>query len=443
MESTLGKKKVDRIAILVSYDGTSKFLSATAVEPSTGENIATAVRDALVSWNIIDRVGAMSFDTTSSNTGSKSGATVFIQNFLERKLIQLPCRHHMYEIVLKSVFEVKYSATSAPEVPIFNRFAAVWDNLDHELYKCGLDDEIVRSKISNEESEAIKIFCNNQLQQMQIRADYKEFLQLTLTFLGEDGMNFFTCSSTSHARFMGKGLYCLKIFLFREQFRLTVAEFKALREICIFLVKIYIKNWYGCPNAIQAPSQDLQFIKNAIAYAEIDKEVSDTILSKFKAHLWYLTPETTALAFFDPNVSLEEKREMVNCLQSIEPNVKLLEGRRIADPKVLHLTSLRDFVSYETKYFFSAFNLSAAFLQCDPSTWVENEDFQAALDFSRQLFVVNDNAERGVKFMKDYNRILTKNEEQKQLVFQFVEAYRTKFPTHNKSTLNSEISLIS
>ncbi|CAH0556961.1 unnamed protein product [Brassicogethes aeneus] len=310
MEAIVGKKKVDRIAILVSYKETSKFLSAAVIEPATGENIAIAVRDTLISWNITDRVGAMSFDTTSSNTGHKLGATAFLQEYLDRKLIQLPCRHHIYEIILKRVFELKHSTSSGPEVLMFNRFASVWDDLNHKLFKFGFDDEIVRSKISDEESEVVKKFCCEQLKREQIRADYKELLQLTLAFLGKDCGDFRTCSSTSHARFMGKAIYCLKIFLFREQFRLTAAEKNALRDMCIFLVKLYIKVWYGCPSSITAPNQDLQFVKDSIAYAEIDSAVSHTILSKIKNHLWYLTPETTALAFFDPCVPLEDKRKM-------------------------------------------------------------------------------------------------------------------------------------
>jgi len=49
MDVIVGSIKVDRFAVLVSYDGTSKLFSAAIVEPSTGENIAGAVRDALIS----------------------------------------------------------------------------------------------------------------------------------------------------------------------------------------------------------------------------------------------------------------------------------------------------------------------------------------------------------------------------------------------------------
>lgn len=77
----IGSTKVERIAILVSYNGTSKLLGAPKVEPSTGENIATVVQNTLIKWSIFDRVAAMGFDTTSVNTGEKNGACLYLQRY--------------------------------------------------------------------------------------------------------------------------------------------------------------------------------------------------------------------------------------------------------------------------------------------------------------------------------------------------------------------------
>lgn len=67
--------------------------------------------------------------------------------------------------------------------------------------------------------------------------------------------------------------------------------------------------------------------------------------------------------------------------------------------------------------------------------WEDNEEYQTAFDFCHNLFVVNDAAERGVKFMKDYNRFLTRNEEEMQFILQVVDSYRKKYPSHTKSAL--------
>lgn len=430
-----GRNKIDRIAVLISYGGTVKFLGAPKIESGTGQNIADAVYGVLVEWGIADKVVASCFDTTSTNTGLNGGACFYLDQLLGRKLIQFACRHHTHEIALKNVFEKKYGASSAPEPLIFNRFAKQWDEIKHNQINSGFNDEIVKSKISQDECEQIKHFCLNQLKHKQIRDDYKELLQLSISFLGGDGGDFYTCGSTSHARFMSKCIYCLKIFLFRNHFKLTKKELNSVRDISIFIVKLYIKYWYSCTNPIKAPNQDLNFICEAFEYEETDKIISGAIIEKLKNHLWYLTPGPAGLGFFDSNVSLEVKRKMVNRLNAMNPAVVFSNYRKHSDPKELVKCDLSDFISHKTKVFFSNFNISTDFFDIDPSDWENDDDYQSAFEFCQNLFVVNDAAERGVKFMKDYNRVLTRDEEEFQLILKIVDQYRKKFPSHKKSIL--------
>ena len=97
---------------------------------------------------------------------------------------------------------------------------------------------------------------------------------------------------------------------------------------------------------------------------------------------------------------------------------------------------IEQFVSNKTRQFFSRFGLSDEFLIIDPSQWHNNEDFVNALSLVKNLNVVNDPAERGVKLMKDYNNLFTKNEQQKQSVLQVVSTYRQKFPDSRKQTVS-------
>ncbi|XP_039968786.1 uncharacterized protein LOC120780593 [Bactrocera tryoni] len=186
----IGKIKVERIAVLVSYNGESKFLGAPKLISATGENIATAVFDTLSKWNILDRVEGMSFDTTSTNTGPMNGACAQLQRMLGRNLLTLPCRHHILEIYLRSVFDLHFKETQAPEVSIFERFAKAWPNIDTSSFKSGLDCEDIKSHISDGICNDIKQFCHSQLQKTFVRADYEEFLRLIPTFLGDNGGKF-------------------------------------------------------------------------------------------------------------------------------------------------------------------------------------------------------------------------------------------------------------
>lgn len=433
----VGTLKVDRIAILVSYGGTSKFLGAPKLLDSKAENIAGAVWDQLTKWKIADQIIGMSFDTTSSNTGKNAGACVLLQKKLGRLLLELACRHHIYELFLRAVFELKLFSSSAPDVQFFERFRKCWCNLDLSHYQNGLVDEIVASAIPENERIDIKSFCTDQLVKSHARDDYKEFLQLVLMFLGENVASFRAPGPTSNARWMAKAIYSLKMFLFRGQFHLNARETKGLRDMCIFLIRIYVKVWFGCTNAVAAPNQDLEFIKTVIRYADFDNAVSQVILNKMKNHFWYLSVEMVALALLDTKVSLEEKRKMLVCMDSQEPRVKLQDNRKYTKPQDLAQCNLSDFVSKETANFFTRFGLSTAFLQMDPSTWQENIDFKKAYDCCKNLFVVNDTAERGVKFMSDYNRILTNDEEEKQMMLQIVEKYRKQFSSFKKTNLIS------
>lgn len=376
---------------------------------------------------------------SSTNTGLEKGALAILNDLLGRKLIELSCHHHIHEIALKNVFDTKYRTTSGPETPIFNRFAERWDQIKHNQFSTGLSDSIVQSKISNQECQQIKDFCHQQLQRDQIRGDYKELLELSLTFLGDDGGAFRTCGATSHARFMSKCIYSLKIFLFRNHFKpLTKRELNCIRDICVFVVKIYIKAWFGCTNAIQSPNQDLNLLRDTFDYAKTDKIVSDAVIDKLKNHLWYLTPQTVGLAFFDSNVSLEVKKKIVDHLKARDPIVNFSDYRKHLNPQELLKCELSDFVSHKTKIFFSSFQLDTEFFELDPSEWEGNDAYQTAFHFCRNLFVVNDAAERGVKFMKDYNRVLTRDEDEMQLILQVVDSYRQKFPSHDKSLLTDQ-----
>lgn len=434
----VGSIKVERIAVLVSYNDTAKFLGAPKIPSSTGKNIATAVYNLLNAWNIADRVTGMGFDTTSSNTGSQKGACLLLQNRLGRKLINFACRHHIYEIILRSVFELKLGPSSAPEVKVFERFMTAWPNIDQSSFQSGIHDEIVKSTLSEHVCNDMKNFCSNQLTKSQTREEYNEFLQLTLLFLGGGGGNFRAPGPTSSARWMAKGIYSLKIFLFRDQFHLNARELKGLRDVCIFLVRIYVKAWFGCTNAISAPNQDYNFIKDAVAYAQTDAKVSEAVLKKMSNHCWYLSEEAIALAFFDPEVPREEKVKMAHRLQFTEPVIKLCNDRQLTTLNVVMNHNLSDFVSSNTEMFFARFGISFDFLHSDPSTWELNEDYQTGIEICRQMNVVNDTAERGVKFMKDYNRVLTTNEDEKQFLMQIVAAYREKYPSFKKSCLISE-----
>lgn len=95
---------MDRIAILVSGDGVDKLLAVPKLTSGTGQAQADAVMEVLRDWEVEDRIVALTFDTTASNTGRFSGACILIEQALGRQLLNLACRHHMLELVVEKAF---------------------------------------------------------------------------------------------------------------------------------------------------------------------------------------------------------------------------------------------------------------------------------------------------------------------------------------------------
>lgn len=152
----------------------------------------------------------------------------------------------------------------------------------------------------------------------QPRDDYRELLLLSLVFLDScptESVSFKCPGAMHHARWMSKAIYSLKIFIFREEFQLTIREKKNLRQVCTFVILFYIKVWYTSTSAIVAPNNDLEFIKKLISNKNIDPTVSRRACEKMIDHLWYLNEELAAISLFDRNVSMDVKKKWLKRLK--------------------------------------------------------------------------------------------------------------------------------
>ncbi|BES89663.1 Hypothetical protein NTJ_02470 [Nesidiocoris tenuis] len=110
--------------------------------------------------------------------------------------------------------------------------------------------------------------------------------------------------------------------------------------------------------------------------------------------------------------------------------------RRITiDSRVIEMSSLEDFVSQNTRKFFSITGLSPDFLEREVVTWESDPEYLHIKNIVSSMRVVNDIAERGIALMEEYNKLRTQNEEQKQYLLLTVKEFRKKFPDSRKSTL--------
>ena len=142
MADIVGKEVVDRLPIIVSGGESDQLLVvAKLAGGGTGEQMATAICNTIDEWGIGERIRAMCFDTTSSNTGCRNGACVLLEQNLEKELLYFACRHHIHELILEAVFSVCMRVpTSGPDVQLFKRFQNQWQFIDQDNFDHGLLD---------------------------------------------------------------------------------------------------------------------------------------------------------------------------------------------------------------------------------------------------------------------------------------------------------------
>lgn len=141
--------------------------------------------------------------------------------------------------------------------------------------------------------------------------------------------------------------------MFSEQFNLNVKEKGSLAEICVFIVTIYIKNWFTAPFAICAPN-NLQLMKTLINYDNPD--ISNATVQKMMGHLWYLSDELVGLCLFDQNVSIEAKCKLLHVMIN-NPSPEVRDVRPKFKKHDLEKLQLRDLANKNTMKMFIEFGV--------------------------------------------------------------------------------------
>lgn len=332
--------------------------------------------------------------------------------------------------------KVMNGQTKKPTVEMFDMLKDSWDTFDTQHFGPAIDDPEIAHHFNAEFTDDMLKFCTDQLTKQIHRDDYRELLDLLIICLGGVKQNyvFKKPGASHHARWMAKAIYSLKIYLFRDQIEFAAGVLEGLREVCVFIIRLYTKAWFQCTSSIGAPLHDLTFIQDSIQYASIDKTSSEVVLKKISNQLWYISDETIGFAFFDPKVTNEMKKNMVTALKGKRKSIKRFEMKDKDMKKFKHKV-LSDFVSANTLKFFERLKICTDFLNVDPSQWNQRPDWRKGYETCKAIRVVNDTAERGVKIFTDYNQILTKDEDQKQFLVKVVKNYHEHYPTHKRSSL--------
>ena len=211
--------KVDRLPILVSGQDVVKLLSVPKLQDGTAASMAQAITQTIDDWGLRDRIKGLCFDTTSSNTGTKNGTCIQLEEELGRQLVNLACRHHISEIILEKVFSIE-DVSKSPNMELFGHFKDFWPRIDQKSFCTAAEENTLASIIAPWKDNVIK-FALAQLNKFQPHDDYCELLELSIIFLGgtpERGIRFRYPGAIHRARWMARAIYSIKMWLFRKQY---------------------------------------------------------------------------------------------------------------------------------------------------------------------------------------------------------------------------------
>ena len=429
-------KIVERLVIAVSSPVAERdqLLTAFPLEAGTGEAMAEAVYDILVSLDLHEYVMGIVADTTATNFGQYRGAIVVLQDFLGYPVLVIPCLHHVEELPPKHVMRlVSGRRTTGPGESIFLLYQSnfneirpfITNNLvlktfnwdDHQWLENGDPHPMgeLGKKVVEWGEGALRrdIFS---------RGDYKYSLKLLLRFLGVllAGFKIERPKDVSPARFLQIGIFYLELAmllniplvykLFRGQEReeiLWMAKFSAL---------YYLPWMLRAKFPAKAPTIQIDAIYELRKLKKVAPAIAECALEVRLRHMELVSEENVMLAIADQSLASEEKEEMGKKLlenrDSWVPGMMVLAPVTVQQdlstredywrngrlPKLANFVGPRSFLLLDHLHWTQE---DIDVFQQPFDDWEQNDKYRELCSVIRGMQVVNDTAERLIKLVKD------------------------------------------
>ena len=443
----------ERLAVLVSgapnyIEG--KLLGVPSLVDEDGNTTSTGLaqfegaRDLVKTWNLENSVRGLVFDTTASNSGVKQGACKRMEDWLERPVLWLACRHHVAELIAKASWYELFEEDLGPDNGFFVQFKNDWPNLNTGADFPTKKLDIRGRHLVDLTEEAIEfytsILSNKNSRNVLPRDDYRTLAETSLVILGGQlpaGRNLFwhKPGATHKARFMAFGIYANMKYSFINQLDYDKEMEAALRRFVQFFNLIYIPYFLKASFGADSPVTDLDMHHKLYKYRKVDAVLADKALAVLARHGWYLVEQVVPFALFSNKVDMDTKSQMAARMLTFSPPRKMTLGKP-KFPDVKPATKLIDLVGPNSHMLFNILGVNYDWLGMDPNKWCEDSHYKTVENFVRTVKTVNDCAERSVKMITDYATILTQDEKVRDWLLQGVESNRRKYPDFNVKTLN-------
>ena len=434
----------DRVAVILTASGGEEILlGIIPVANGTAAEEHRAILSLLNERKIpLDKISACVFDTTSVNTGELNGIVRRLETSLNHSFLELACRHHIYELVCGAASEIVLGKTqqgkdrkqtTSPFEPLFHSLCKSWKGIDKDNLFFIEINSLPRTLI-RQFNEAKEFLYNWLCNDINMRKDYLEMAQLCLIYLGGvlpkkwSKFVLLAPSAYSHARWMSKVLYVLKLAMLKPSFVTNIAT---IRSLALFYSVYYAKAWLTCIFAAEAPLQDLTLIKaleevccTKGKWPEEFQKMAKAAMDKLKCHTWYLSERLVGLALFSDKVDLPTKEKMRHAILKHKKKPLHKEQQR---PECSSFSKkyLHDFVGPDTYHLFKLLNLNQGILNKPVSTWSSSLAYRQATDIIVHLSVVNDVCERALGLASSlHGSTMPKQENQLQATYKVVDAIR-------------------
>lgn len=413
-EYTKGKKLTrDRIAVSVNCEGEDTLLGIPPSINSTGECQTEVIIDVLESYGLKNEIKGLVFDTTPSNTGKEKGVCTRLNEYLERPVLHLACRHHVYECHIKNVSKI-FRPSCGPEHPLFKKLLEEFPNIEFDQSKLCKFEYGQNSQLDKAAKESLDV-CSRLLAEDQLpRGDYIELAELVKFYLSPDDLELQIRQPgpVHHARFMGQSIYFLKLKILSRltNIQSTAAIKKEVDSMSEFVTLYYAKWFLRSSLTACSPRLDLEAIWDMKNYKTCRPDIAEKCLTSMANHPWYLHPTVIPFSLLDAGVPDDEKREIADKILDLDADTALeMKYEKINISSIMasegKRPSLSDFVDSSSRLIFNILNFDKEKIEwmlLPPNMWNLMTPFKEFSKFVSNLPVVNDAAERNVKLMQDF-----------------------------------------
>lgn len=420
-----------RLAIVWYSNKTHNILAMVAISDKTAESQAVAINETCENFSIENhQIVGLACDNENTNVGIHGGTCILLERALNKSLLRLMCRHHIYEIIIKDVYHNLFDSDT-PNNLFYSILKEEWANLRERNFPFTIfNEESFSEELNLRAYEAFEQLKNRAISELRaqsrnhnIRDDYREVTQLALKFFGEiqkitkgNQVKFRTLINPSNARFMATIIQGLKCYLFRKSFEWDSQEGLELKynikRFVIFAAVIYIRYWNRSSMLFNATVNDLNLLQELQTYKLLDESVAKVAINAFSRHLNYMGEELAPLSLFSEKLSVQEKNAIAKKLcmtaDKIMP-LRNLRSNHISFAEDIDYEnydwsskSVIDLVGGRSHFFFDIMNLPKNFLRVNASQWENNDSYNKAKQIIQDaLICINDGSERVISNCKN------------------------------------------